>query len=303
MPEDLDFYLANQDDLEGIFKIIDMTGWGETYEDISRVINNPSNRYITVFNPKTFEFTGITLMVLNGRIGFIGHVIVIPEYRKMGIGEELMKEAINYMKFHGCTTIKLDAVEKAISLYERVGFKFEINSLRYLKELNDPKDIDDLLKICSSVKQENPVQNATGDDLAQIFEVDNKIFEGNREDFLFALFDDFPNLAFISRDSTDELVGYLFGTFRNGMVKLRAGICDSFSTAIHLINAALTACKNLKGLKSIKIGITENSTYGIQVMEKLGFEKIGQSYRMYWGKETEATKNPMIFAIGDPAKG
>ncbi|MBN1329607.1 MAG: GNAT family N-acetyltransferase [Candidatus Heimdallarchaeota archaeon] len=303
MPEDLDFYLANKDDIEGIFKIIDLTGWGETFEDISRVMNNPSNKYLTVFNTKTYEFVGITLMVLNGRIGFIGHVIVIPEYRMMGIAEELMKEAINYMKFHGCSTIKLDAVEKAISLYERVGFKFEVNSHRYLKEISNINDIDNLLKICLTIKQDSVIRNIIEDDLALIFETDSKIYGGNREDFLFTLFDDFPGLSFIANDSTGQLVGYLFGTFRNGMVKLRAGICDSISTAIHLIKSTLIACKELKGLKSIKISITENSSFGIEVMEKLGFEKIGQSYRMYWGKETEATRNPIIFAIGDPAKG
>jgi len=174
MVGNLEFYQANETDLDCIFKIVDSVGWGETYEDIQRVIKNPDNKYLTVFDRKTAEIIGITLAVVNDDVGYIGHVIVKPEYRKMGIGEELMNEAINYLKFKGCKTIKLDAVTEAVTLYERTGFKFEFNSLRYLKTITSTEEIEKLLEKCSTVEQKNVVNNCKEDDLREIFEADHE---------------------------------------------------------------------------------------------------------------------------------
>ncbi len=68
---------------------------------------------------------------LYGEVGFIGNLIVAPETRGGGVGAALMKKAIERLTSEGAGTIRLDGVQKAIPLYERLGFKGEYWSLRY----------------------------------------------------------------------------------------------------------------------------------------------------------------------------
>ncbi len=303
MIENLDFYRPTIEDLVSIVKVIDVTDWGETEADIRRALRNKNNKYITLISREEGFMVGITLAVSYGNIGFIGHVVTLPKFRNMGLGQELMIEAINLLKVKGCRTIKLDAVKKTESLYKRVGFTFEINSLRFKYEINSQEDIQKLLDRLNSVEQQFPVFNIKEDNLSQIFEADKEIFGGNREDFLLSLFEEFPEYAFITQDIENYLAGYLFGTFQNGNLKLKAGISDSYNSTINLIKAALLTVKDSDDLKVISIGVLENSKWGIKAMEELGFKQTSFSLRMYFGEKSDASLNPVIFAIGDPAWG
>jgi ribosomal protein S18 acetylase RimI-like enzyme len=299
----LDFYIATQEDFEDIFKLLDMVAWGETREDITRIMRNSNHKYISVIDKETAEMVGITLAASFGQIGIIGHVIVKPEYRGMGIGQELMKEAMKILQFQGCTTIKLDAVKLAKTLYKRVGFVFEMNSLRYKINIEKPSDLDNLIAKTKKYDQKFPVSNCKEDDLAVILEADKVFFGGNREDFLSPLFEEHPDFTFITRDKDNSLTGYLFGTFQNKVLKLRAGIADSFESTMDLIRAALVTAKTKGDIQTIGLGILENSKSGIKILKELGFKQTSYSLRMYYGEKTSATTNPLIFAIGDPAKG
>ena len=303
MTGNLDFYRTTLDDFEDIFRLIDLTGWGETRDDITRVIRNPNNTYISVIDTETSEMIGITLAAAFEQIGTIGHVIVDPEYRGMGIGEELMCEAIKILEFKGCSTIKLDAVLQARTLYERVGFIFELNSLRYKYTFKKPSDLTNLITKTKKHPQKFPVLNCKESDLVQILEADKEFFGGDREDFLFPLFEDHPDFSFITRDKEDFIEGYLFGTFDDKVLKLRAGIADSFDTTMDLIRAALITAETKGVIHTIGLGILENSKWGLKAIEELGFTQTSYSLRMYYGEKTPATTNPVIFAIGDPAKG
>ncbi|HUU77593.1 MAG TPA: GNAT family N-acetyltransferase [candidate division Zixibacteria bacterium] len=302
MIERLDFSYGTMDDFSSIFKLLEITGWGETEDDIRRVINNPDNKYILLCTPEG-EAIAVTLAVKNGTLGFIGHVIVMPKFRGMGIGQEIMIEAINYLEHNGCKTIKLDAVKEAQTLYERVGFQFELNSLRFKLDLSTEEKITSYKNKRKEFNQIYPVHNIKEDDLSQVFELDSEIFECNRDNLLFSLFEEFPEYSFITRDTKDFLVGYSFGIYKNNILIIRAGVSDSIETTVNLIDAAITTAQSMNKVDFISIGIPENSKWVVDVVKKLGFEQTSYSLRMYRGEKTTATINPAIFAIGDPAKG
>ncbi|NHJ49856.1 MAG: GNAT family N-acetyltransferase [Asgard group archaeon] len=303
MGVNLDFYTASLDDLESIFKIIDITGWGETREDIERVMKNPSCSYISVVDRITGEMIGITLAVAFNDFGFIGHVIVNPDFRGMGIGEELMIEAINHLKFKGCKTIKLDAVDKAKSLYERVGFKFELNSLRYQYEIKNDDSITFLLESLKKYQSQFQTSKIEEQDLKQIYKIDKETFGVDRHNLLLLFYEDYPELSFITRDSKNEIIGYNFGQYQNGILKLRAGMSVSTNTLVQHLKEAIIAVKEKSDFKFIKFGILENNIESVKLLEKLGFIKTSYSLRMYWGKKSTISINSTLFAIGDPAKG
>ena len=68
------------------------------------------------------------------KVGYLDHLCVNKKYRKLGIGENLIKEFSNKMKNKNVTYLKLNAFEKnlpAIALYEKLGF--EEYSIYYMK--------------------------------------------------------------------------------------------------------------------------------------------------------------------------
>jgi len=303
MPGNLDFFKGTMDDLEEIFELIDLTGWGERVEDIRSVIRNPDNHYITAVDVESNQMIGIILAVKNGEFGYIAHVIVRSEYRKMGIGQELMNEGMSYLKYHDCQTVKLDAVPNAITLYERVGFKPELKSLRLLLDISSDSLFETYQNNREKLGKKLQVFKTKECDLSQISETDVEIFGADRRNLLMTLFELYPEYAFLSRDKDDNITGYLFGLYKNGCLTLKAGICDSKETCASLIDSAIITVKENEDVQSIYLGTLENSKFGLEVLETLGFKQTKYSLRMYYGKKAETANNPTIFAIGDPAKG
>lgn len=291
------------DDLNDIFRVVDTTGWGETKEDIRRMIANPDNKYILLISPEN-EIIAVTLTIQCGKIGFIGHVIVMPEFRGMGIGQEIMIEAINYLEFHGCTTIMLDAVQKAKSLYERVGFTFKMNSYRYFLDISTEEKKKALESLFQKKAEEDlKIFNTKDTDLQEILALDQVIFGCNRENLLIDFFEFFPESAFYSRDEKDEISGYCFGEFKDNTLYIRAGISNSLLDTTALIESIIVKANSKYKLEFVKIGLLENSVYGLPLIKKLGFKETSYSLRMFYGEETDVSFNPQIFAIGHPAKG
>ena len=60
-----------------------------------------------------------------GRGGWIGHVFVRPDCRRMGLGERLTRAALDHLQAAGCGTILLVATTAGRPLYERLGFVVE----------------------------------------------------------------------------------------------------------------------------------------------------------------------------------
>jgi len=75
--------------------------------------------------------------------GNIGHIITIavdPEYRRMGIGEKLMRAVLNILKELGCVSVYLEvrvSNKPAINLYKKLGFVVKRRVPRYYKDGED----------------------------------------------------------------------------------------------------------------------------------------------------------------------
>ncbi|MHA1503884.1 MAG: hypothetical protein ACTSPT_01685, partial [Candidatus Heimdallarchaeota archaeon] len=206
-------------------------------------------------------------------------------------------------KDNGCLTVKLDAVPNAKTLYERVEFKPELKSIRLLLDISSDALFDTYQKNREKLGKKIQVFNTKECDLSQIIESDLEIFGADRRNLLMTLFELYPDYAFLSRDKNDNLTGYLFGLYKNGCLTLKAGICDSKETCASLIDSAIITVKEKEQVQSIYLGTVENSKFGLEVLDTLGFKQTKYSLRMYFGKKAETANNPAIFAIGDPAKG
>ncbi len=77
-----------------------------------------------------------TTMVYGSDLGWIGMVLVHPEYRRRGIGRGLLLKCIEHLKASGVRCIKLDATPQGRDVYESLGFKDEWTLRRWEADLS-----------------------------------------------------------------------------------------------------------------------------------------------------------------------
>lgn len=68
------------------------------------------------------EVIGTARLVISNRIGKIGRMCILKEYRNKGIGSKLINNIIEYSKNIGLEYIYLNAQINAIPFYEKNGF-------------------------------------------------------------------------------------------------------------------------------------------------------------------------------------
>ena len=96
-------------------------------EDVKRILSQDNMFYF--FHKEDDKLVGMVAMhiyeVFSRKVALIEEVVVLKEYRKRGIGEKLVKEAIDVAKEKGVTCVELFvkiANDSARQLYTKMGF-------------------------------------------------------------------------------------------------------------------------------------------------------------------------------------
>lgn len=79
-------------------------------------------------------------LIRKGRVGHVVSIAVVPEYRRRGIGERLLKELLRKFEERGCERARLEVGvtnEAAIKLYRKLGFKIVRKIERYYRDGED----------------------------------------------------------------------------------------------------------------------------------------------------------------------
>jgi glucosamine-phosphate N-acetyltransferase len=66
-----------------------------------------------------------------GKVGHIEDVVVSKEHQGKGIGEKIMLAALEYAKKQGCYKTILDCGNNVKPFYEKIGFKWNSNCMRF----------------------------------------------------------------------------------------------------------------------------------------------------------------------------
>ncbi|MDP4725156.1 MAG: GNAT family N-acetyltransferase [Pseudomonadota bacterium] len=116
----------------------------QAYIDAFHKINNDSNHYLMVTELNS-QVVGVCHLTLIPSLSFVGStrlqietVRVREKYREHGIGEWMMRAAINYGIVHGASIVQLTTNKKrarAKSFYERLGFEATHEGMKlYIKK-------------------------------------------------------------------------------------------------------------------------------------------------------------------------
>ncbi len=105
-------------------------------EVFSKIQSNPNHIiFVAELDGKIVGST--TLLIepkfihLGGLVGHIEDVVVNEEFQGKKIGEKLIQTSLEYAKKQGCYKTILDCMDDVKPFYEKLGFKFHSNAMRF----------------------------------------------------------------------------------------------------------------------------------------------------------------------------
>lgn len=102
-------------------------GWGDISSPFDFYTKSPFCFPIKILSEN--KIIGIGATIVHNDVGWLGHIIVHPEYRNKGIGRFITESLINIAKEKKCETIYLIATDLGAPVYEKAGFTTETEYL------------------------------------------------------------------------------------------------------------------------------------------------------------------------------
>lgn len=113
----------------------------ETFTFSERIKKLHGRKNVTIFTAFDEDVpVGYCLVSIDAECGEIDSLFVAPEFRNQGIGESLVKKALQWLNERHCTIIDIlvaEGNEKVFSFYERFGFKPRATLLRLLDKTSN----------------------------------------------------------------------------------------------------------------------------------------------------------------------
>ncbi|MBC8223919.1 GNAT family N-acetyltransferase [Candidatus Bathyarchaeota archaeon] len=271
-------------DLDFCLEMFRITGWGNTADDVLRMISyEPGGCFAASLGRGDVGMVG---SIGYGEVGYLGNLIVRPEHRGKGIGVALMKEAMEHLLESGAKSIRLDAVPKAIPLYQRLGFREESLSLRFTG--------------LASEKGSTGCERMIESDLPAVLSLDLSFFGAPRGRVLRRVYADFPTLCFVAREGP-RLAGYIMAKEGEGRTRIGPWICEADEQGIaeNLLHRLMDEVAG----STLWIGVPEGNQSSVEILERNGFISGPSSHRMCHGECGETGLVEGIFGVGGPDKG
>jgi len=276
------------EDIDFTYKLDTIEQWNHTRNDIERMFSfEPNGCFIAEISGRR---VGHVFSISYGRLGWIGLLIVKAKYRRRSIGTLLTKTAMNYLLSRKVKTIKLEAVPEVANLYRKLGFVDEFDSLRLIR--TGGKTIT-MPSHCMK-----PLKNR---EITQLAEFDAEYFGANRIKVLSELYQDNPQLCFVSHDGS-KVAGYIMCYEAESGYRIGPLVCNPENPQVAC--GLLVECmKAIRGNKKFYVGVPAVNGIAVEIFQDFDFRQYSKSIRMYFGEKLETERVDGVFAIGGPEKG
>jgi ribosomal protein S18 acetylase RimI-like enzyme len=277
-----------ESDIEFVYTMCSVEEWNHSRRSVERLFGyEPNGCFVAEIEGRR---VGHVFSFSYGKVGWVGMLIVDKEYRRRSVGTVLMKRAMSYLLDLGVETIKLEAVPEISSLYRRLGFIYEFDSLRF-ERVNKKDDQSTDLHV-------RPIRK---NEITKIAEFDQQFFGADRTLVLSQLYEDNPELCFISHMKS-EIIGYIMCYEVETGYRIGPWICTPRypSVAKELI---LKCTETIGANAKLYVGVPAVNEKAVKILHDLDFEQYSKSIRMYYGKKIENERVEGIFSIGGPENG
>lgn len=271
--------LLTSDDIKTAMRLVEIAGWNQTYTDWQRIISyEPTGCFKAVLDDRLVGT--VTTTSYESKIGWIGMMLVDPDYRRRGIGSVLMQSAIDYLKSINTDCIWLDATPMGQTVYERLGFQSLYSFHRW-----------HLSCACFNKQIKSKFDRFTQINLHSYHQVlDRRLFGYDRFDYIERL----------RKDSTLIASQKGFGMIRQGRIANYLGplVAENIDVAIDIASILLEVSET-----EVFLDYPGNSALFINWLLANKFSPVRTLTRMWLGNQTEKEMFQMQYAISDPATG
>ncbi|MGB7729793.1 MAG: GNAT family N-acetyltransferase [Candidatus Acidiferrum sp.] len=274
-------------DVPAGLRLNELAGWNQTADDWQRFLEaSPSGCFVA---EEQGEVRGTaTTISYENRFAWIGMVLVDPEYRKQGIGTQLLQRTIEYLDERRIPTVKLDATPLGQPLYRKLGFVTEYEIERWiLKRRNAITNRRNASKLTLTEIQLEPV-----------LRFDYEIFGANRSPLLNSLRDMSPDLAMgVWNDGAPQ--GYSFG--RRGLFADHLGpwVAKSRAAAAQLLQEFLENSSR----ETLIVDCLTANVMATELLRSYSFAPARYLTRMFRGPNADPGNREFQCAIVGPEFG
>lgn len=287
MIKPLDLRLMTAGDMPFADHLRALEGWNQTLEDWQRFLTTePNGCFVAVWNGTP---AGTIVTTVHGpELGWIGMLLVHPDYRRRGIGNTLLKWCIQYLRGRRVRCIKLDATPAGKEVYDVLGFKDEWALSRW-EGVSVPS------------KQGTPdlrIRNWQEADSRMIDRLDAEAFGVSRHRIIQALAHQSLSVLVLESEP-GRMAGY--GLLRKGSRAMQLGpvVAASADSGISLIQALVAHSLGDR----IFWDIPHKNTAATEWAEQQGFIVQRSLTRMYLGENSAAGDPQKQFALAGPELG
>jgi GNAT superfamily N-acetyltransferase len=166
-------------------RLKEAAGWNQTAEDWRNVlVIEPRGCWVEEIDEAGARtVAGSTTLVCYGRgLGWIGMVLVLPEFRGRGIARRLMEHALRFAEENAVRCLALDATDMGWPLYRDLGFEDEVPIERWAAEVPLASTLPAGLPEAEPLPSGgvNPGQLGRAEQLGPIMELDRLAFGADR---------------------------------------------------------------------------------------------------------------------------
>jgi ribosomal protein S18 acetylase RimI-like enzyme len=230
---------------------------------------------------------GMVTSTRYGAMAFIGNLIVEPSHRRQGIGEILMRRAMDHLCQQGITRLALEADAPGVKLYRRLGFEDAFQSLRF--EATDP--------IRPEAGEAREVEPLGADDIEEIARFDALHFGADRSRMLAALLPRAPAAFSLRRNGM--LLGYVMTQPLKEGVRIGPAVAVGAEASAALLDIVLARLDAAR----FTAGIPAPNQDGALLLRARGFEPRTPSLRMVHGEARYHGRPEHILAIAGGDRG
>lgn len=276
------------DDLREADMLRDLAGWNQQLTDWRRMLRlDPDGCFVAAL-PDGVVGT-VTTIRYGTDLGWIGMMLVHPEYRRRGIAQRLMETALVRLQQCGVRCIRLDATPAGEPVYRKLGFVDEWQFSRW--HCANPASAATAAAATESLVCGWP-PSSNGRTL------DRMAFGTDRSQLLESLQD--SCLCGLQTAETAEPQDTGFGMLRPGQ---RASSLGPIAAGSPRVASLIVTGLLRHAPQDVFWDVPEPNGMAVQLAEQLGFDRLRPLLRMRFGPVTVMPRLDLQYALVDPAVG
>jgi len=263
----------------------DIAGWNQTTDDWERFLAaSPDGCFVAEWNGQVAGT--VTTIIYEGRLAWIGMVLVNPEQRGRGLGTALLLKAIDHLEARKIPCVKLDATPQGKPIYARLGFQIEYEIERHcLTREGHPQAGPETV-------------SSAAENIASLLEMDREVFGADRSAVLRSLAGSAPELVALSL-SGGSVKGFALGRKGSEADHLGPWVASRESAASQVLEAFLLRSRR----RVIYVDMVKDNPWAAALLAAKGFQFSRKLTRMYRGKNAHPGRPGFLCAILGPEFG